>query len=63
MSAITRISAETDCPKHSAVKGFACWDIYTSGGKILSAVCNKRARKAGFVGHISDTAMRKVTKK
>lgn len=46
------------CGRHSANGGSPCWWIYPlSGGSRMPAVCNSRAKNAGFVGEISPTSM------
>lgn len=63
MSTVSTIIERQHCNRHHAKIGFACWDIHTATGSILSAVCDRRAKAAGFIGKISDSALRKVTKK
>lgn len=45
------------CPKHRAKIGDPCWGIITDEGLGLGAVCNNRAKKAGFVGRISPSSL------
>lgn len=51
------------CNKHDADKGFACWGIETSSGLGLGAVCNRRAKRAGFNHKISEASLRLHRKK
>lgn len=46
------------CGKHQAHKGTPCWQIIQSDGMGTGAICNKRARKAGFNHRISEKSLR-----
>lgn len=56
---INDIVGRSDCTKHKAIPGMACWNIHTSSGRVLLGICNKRARKAGFFGQITDKSLAK----
>lgn len=54
------------CTKHNASIGTPCWLIEMSSAGVLGAICNKRARAAGFDHKISPKSLsmaRKPTKK
>jgi len=51
------ITGRQACRKHGADIEEACWYVETATGRTLSAVCGKRAKKAGFVGAISRKSM------
>lgn len=40
----------TPCPRHGVPKGSPCFHLDTMNGHGNNAICNKRARSAGFVG-------------
>lgn len=46
------------CGKHRAHRGTACWTIIQSDGFGKSAVCNQRAKKAGFRHKINEKSLR-----
>lgn len=46
------------CKRHASEKGSPCWGITTSSGLGLGAVCNWRAKKAGFNHKISEKSLR-----
>lgn len=50
------IAAQT-CQKHEASKQQPCWQIWTLAGHKLSAICNTRAKRAGYDGDISEAAL------
>lgn len=45
------------CLPHGVHRGEPCWQIYQSNGNILGAICNRRARLAGFTGKISPESL------
>jgi hypothetical protein len=46
------------CNKHNALKGAPCFLIRKNEGfGHYAAICNKRAKRAGFVGEISAKAL------
>lgn len=56
---IKQIVENSRCGAHGAHEGVSCWGLETSSGRVLSAICNKRAKRAGFIGQISPGAIRK----
>jgi hypothetical protein len=50
------INRET-CRRHGTDIGQACWSWHDSSGFLLGAVCNNRAKRAGFNHEISDKAL------
>ena len=52
-----KVIERTVCKKHNADIGDACWPIIAHDSDILSAVCNTRAKKAGFVGQIKASSL------
>lgn len=56
---IETIVQRQSCTKHKALLGAPCWNIYPSIGGALPAVCNDRILKAGFVGDIQPSSLRK----
>lgn len=48
----------TECDKHNAVQGVACWAIDPGKSRetFLLAICNRRAIKAGANGKISESS-------
>jgi hypothetical protein len=46
------------CQKHDAEKGSPCWGITESSGVGRGAVCNKRAKRAGFNNKVSEKSLR-----
>jgi hypothetical protein len=54
---IVNIIERQPCQKHEAGKGIACFKIPSDiSDRILLAICNKRAVKAGANGKISDSS-------
>jgi len=53
------VVAGTDCKKHGATEVDPCWviDPGNGAGGFRWAVCNSRARRAGFHGKISPTSL------
>lgn len=47
----------TDCRKHKASHDQPCWHLFRVTGSVVFAVCNSRARRAGFHGKISPTSL------
>lgn len=46
-----------DCARHNAKRGLPCWWLHASKrGKVLPAICNNRARRAGF--HDTETSVK-----
>lgn len=52
------VLARTQCSTHMAPESVGCWGIALSNGTYSSAVCNTRAKKAGFNAPVSNQAMR-----
>lgn len=61
-SNVKKIVESSRCGAHSASEGVSCWGIYTSSGTVLSAICNKRAKRAGYTGQITPGAIRKTVR-
>ena len=59
---VKKIVASSRCGVHGATEGVSCWGIETSSGIVLSAVCNKRAKRAGYNGQITPGAIRKTVR-
>lgn len=55
---LDRIIDETSCKKHEAEAGDPCWGVAELSGLGRGAVCNSRAKKAGFNHPISIHALR-----
>jgi len=53
------IISQTDCDKHNAPKGYACFEVrYDSRrGERGSAVCGTRIKDAGFDGEINPSSL------
>lgn len=49
------IADETSCDKHNADKGTPCWELKSSVGQSLRAICSKRTKKL-FNGAITSSA-------
>ena len=45
------------CSRHNAPSGTPCWHIIGENGFGNAAICNKRAKSAGFVGKISRVSL------
>lgn len=60
---IQKIVLAQSCGKHQVPVGIACWDLETSAGMMLQGVCNRRAKKAGFIGRVSQSSLRSGKKK
>lgn len=58
ISYLTTVIARGACKKHSVEKFIPCFTIHTSGGRKLPAVCNHRAKQAGFYGTPSKSSLR-----
>lgn len=56
---LDRIINETWCNKHKASIGAPCWGMPELSGLGRSAVCNSRAKKAGFNNKISEGSLRR----
>ncbi len=46
------------CKRHDADKGLPCWHLPDSTGFGLGAICNWRAKKAGFNNKIDERSLR-----
>lgn len=46
------------CPKHKAPQGVPCFHIPRVKGGYFGAVCNKRAKRAGFNAPIQERSLR-----
>lgn len=56
---IPDVLLRTDCPKHKAKLGFGCFvTIGYKDKKPKHAVCNARAKKAGFNAPIHEASLR-----
>lgn len=54
---ISDVLTRKACSKHEAEQGKPCWRIITSDtGEFLNAICNNRARRAGYKAKVSYTA-------
>lgn len=61
---IPTIMKETECDRHQAGVGTACWGVYISiTNRVAPAVCGRRIRKAGYAGQISAESLRVKPKK
>lgn len=54
---LERILNRNSCGKHKADLGNPCWWIEDSFGFSKMAICNKRAKKAGFSSQINDKSL------
>ena len=55
---VATVMERTSCKRHGVEEGVACWPMYPVQGPPLSAICNKRAKRAGFDGKIDDKSLR-----
>lgn len=60
---IPTIINRTGCTKHNKNEGYPCWSIETKTEEHKPAVCNSRAKKAGFVGTIKPESLRTTSRK
>lgn len=51
---IEKICVKTSCNKHKAPVNISCFTIISEAGKEYHAVCNSRAKRAGYNGVVSD---------
>lgn len=58
---VKKIMDSSRCNQHGSVEGVACWNLFTLSG-IRFAVCNKRAKRAGYTGQITPGAIRKTVR-
>lgn len=59
-SFVRDVTNRTVCDKHNVVQhGRPCWWIHTLAGGLHMAVCNSRAKRAGFVGEIDPRSLRR----
>lgn len=59
---IAQAMERASCKKHQAPKGVPCWTLQKNiGGGFghYAAICNGRIRRAGFIGQISPSSMRR----
>lgn len=54
---IPTVVSTSPCVKHRAGKGVPCWWVHLSAGARAMAVCNSRAKKAGFNAPISEQSL------
>lgn len=61
---IDDIIGRTDCSKHHANAGLACFYVFynTRKGESGPAICNDRVRAAGFNGKIQPSSLRQKAK-
>lgn len=55
---VVAVTERQECKKHSASIGWPCWGIIQADGLYMNAVCNTRARKAGFNHPIRPESLR-----
>lgn len=55
---VVAVTEREECKKHSASIGWPCWGIIQADGLYMNAVCNTRARKAGFNHPIRPESLR-----
>lgn len=53
---IWSVMDRSSCKRHTADQGDPCFIIFGSE-KMLSGVCGRRIKRAGFVGKVSPTSM------
>jgi hypothetical protein len=51
------VTHRVPCKRHQKEAGFPCWHIVSDGRNAMFAVCNWRAKKAGFNGKISGKSL------
>lgn len=54
---MTTILDRGPCARHQVPAGIPCWHITMSSAGTLAAICNKRARAAGFDHKISPKSL------
>ncbi len=54
---ISRILDREACDEHKMPIGIPCWHIHTTSDGYKPAVCNERAKKAGFDSNISEKSL------
>lgn len=54
---IPSVIEKVGCQKHEAPKGTPCWRMYPVNGMDHGAICNKRAKSAGWAGQIDPRSL------
>lgn len=57
------IIERSHCDKHKVEKGLPCYQMLRSDGTALGAICNGRARSAGFNGKIKYSSLHRSNPK
>lgn len=55
---VVAVTERQACAKHQASVGWPCWGIIQANGAYMNAVCNKRAKAAGFNHAIKPESLR-----
>lgn len=55
---VVAVTERQECKKHRASIGWPCWGIIQADGIYMNAVCNKRAKAAGFNHPIRPESLR-----
>lgn len=54
---IPEVIDRASCDKHRAITGKPCWQVWTLAGGKLPAICNARAKRAGFNAEINPASL------
>lgn len=58
-SVIPVVIDRVSCTRHNRAPGHPCWWLWLLSGRKSPAICNQRARSAGFNGEIDPRSLRK----